>query len=169
MLKRYFSALFLIVLFVGYTAYRRFLDFQAPSLQAPSLPSATKSLLPLRRSGEGDDDSVPRRTQTAPQVVPQTSGGTYRNGRYTGISANSYYGNVQVVVSVAGGKISDVQFLAYPNDRGNSLRISAYAMVALKSETIQNQGGPVDIVSGATETTGAFNESLLSALAQAKR
>lgn len=92
----------------------------------------------------------------------------YKNGEYTGNIADAYYGNVQVKATISGGKITDVQFLDYPNDRQNSIRINTYAMPILKSEAIQAQSAKVDVVSGATATSGAFQESLASTLAQAK-
>ncbi len=94
--------------------------------------------------------------------------GIYKNGDYTGNIADAYYGNVQVKAIVSGGKITDVQFLDYPNDRQNSIRINTYAMPILKSEAIKVQSAKVDVVSGATATSEAFQESLASALAQAK-
>lgn len=92
----------------------------------------------------------------------------YKNGTYTGNVADAYYGNVQVKTVISGGKISDVQFLQYPSDRQQSLERSNYAMPILKQEAIQVQNSNVDIVSGATETSLAFRDSLASALAQAK-
>jgi uncharacterized protein with FMN-binding domain len=92
----------------------------------------------------------------------------YRDGTYTGVSADAYYGNIQVKVIIQGGRIADVQFLDYPQDRGTSVEINQQAMPYLRSEAIQAQTAPVDGVSGATDSSGAFNQSLSSALAQAR-
>ncbi|MBU6431120.1 MAG: FMN-binding protein [Patescibacteria group bacterium] len=100
--------------------------------------------------------------------MPMMNKGQYKNGEYTGNIADAYYGNIQVKTIISGAKITDVQFLNYPNDRQNSIRINAYAMPILKSEAIKAQSAKVDVVSGATATSGAFQESLASALAQAK-
>lgn len=102
-------------------------------------------------------------------VVSQTSGQSiaYKDGQYTGNVADAYYGNIQVQATIQGGKISDVVFLDYPQDRRNSVRINTEAMPLLKSEAIQAQSAQVDIVSGATATSDAFRQSLASALAQA--
>jgi len=94
--------------------------------------------------------------------------GQYKNGSYTGNVADAYYGNVQVKAVISGGKISDVQFLQHPSDRGTSIEINNYAMPILTQEAVQVQNSNVDIVSGATETSLAFRDSLSSALAQAK-
>lgn len=96
------------------------------------------------------------------------SRGQYKDGSYTGNIADAYYGNIQVHVSITGGKITDVQFLQYPNDRPNSVSINTRAMPSLKQEAIQAQSAQVDGVSGATDTNYAFIQSLQSALDQAQ-
>ena len=106
-------------------------------------------------------------------TTPKTNGGTinngiFKNGEFTGDSADAYYGYVQVKVVISNGRLSDVIFLDYPQDRGNSIRINNEAMPILKSEAIKAQSSNVNIVSGATDSSGAFKQSLASALAQAK-
>lgn len=92
----------------------------------------------------------------------------YKDGTYTGPSVDAYYGYVQTQVTVQGGQIVDVQFLDYPQDRGQSIMINNYATPILRREAIQAQRAPVNAVSGATYTSQAFNESLAAALVQAK-
>lgn len=107
---------------------------------------------------------------SVPKLAPTTvvNNGLYRNGQYVGDIVDAYYGNVQVKTVVSGGKITDVQFLDYPHDRNNSIRINTYAIPLLTSETISAQSANVDTISGASFTSGAFRESLASALAQAQ-
>ena len=95
-------------------------------------------------------------------------GGMYRNGSYTGSAADAYYGTVQVRATIQGGRLSNVEFLQYPNDRGTSIYINGIAMPQLTQEAITAQSAQVDGVSGATATSQAFIQSLASALAQAK-
>ena len=97
----------------------------------------------------------------------QTVNNKYKDGDYTGKSANAYYGNIQVKASIKNGKIVDVVFLDYPKDRNTSVMINTQAMPLLKSEAIQAQSAQVDIISGATDSSGAFVSSLSSALSQA--
>lgn len=107
----------------------------------------------------------------APKPVPKPAPaptGKFINGSYTGSSANAFYGNVQVVAVISDGKLTNVQFLDYPQDRSNSARISARAMPILTKEAIAIQDSNVNTVSGATATSAAFRESLSSALDQAK-
>lgn len=106
---------------------------------------------------------------TPPITTINKNSGKYKDGTYTGSIADAYYGNVQVKATITGGKISDVQFLQYPNDRGSSIRINTRAIPLLKSEAITAQSAIVDGVSGATATSGAFKQSLAAALALAAK
>ena len=94
--------------------------------------------------------------------------GKYKDGSYVGDVVDAYYGNVQVKAIISGGKITDVQFLDYPQDRQNSVRINLYAMPKLISEAISIQDSNVNTVSGASFTSTAYRESLSSALSQAR-
>lgn len=94
--------------------------------------------------------------------------GSFKDGSYTGQVADAFYGNLQVKAVITNGKISDVQFLQYPNDQDESRQINRQAMPLLKSEAITTQHADVDIVSGATQSSLAFRETLQSALDQAK-
>ncbi len=102
------------------------------------------------------------------QNQPQTSAMAYKDGTYTGSVEDAFYGNVQVQVIVSGGKISDVNFLQYPNDNQTSQFVNSQAMPLLKQEALQAQSSQVDIVSGASATSQAFQASLTNALNQAK-
>lgn len=92
----------------------------------------------------------------------------YKDGTYTGNQADAFYGNIQVQTVISNGKISDIQFIQYPNDRARSIAINTLAIPSLKQEAIQAQNANVNIVSGATDSSNAFIQSLSSALSQAK-
>lgn len=102
-------------------------------------------------------------TTTAPSNT-----GLYADGTYTGSAANAYYGTVQVEATVQNGKLTNVQFLQYPSDRSTSRMINGQAMPQLISEAIAAQGSNVNIVSGASDTSQAFQQSLHAALVQAQ-
>ena len=91
----------------------------------------------------------------------------YKDGTYTGDVANSIYGPVQVAIAIAGGKIVTVDVPVYPNTPGHTTEVSNESIPVLKQEAIAVQSAKVDIVSGATQTVEAFQESLASALSQA--
>lgn len=110
--------------------------------------------------------STPSTSSTPGSATPTTTAG-YKDGTYTGSVANAFYGNIQVAATISGGKITDVRFLQTPNDNPNSLSVNSQATPLLKQEAIQAQSAQVDVVSGATDTSQAFVQSLGAALAQA--
>ena len=97
-----------------------------------------------------------------------TTKGKYKDGNYLGTIEDVYYGNVQIKAVIVNGNLEDITFLQYPNDRDNSIKINTRAMPILKSEAIKIQDSNVDTVTGATQTSKGFRNSLLHALAQAQ-
>ncbi len=75
---------------------------------------------------------------------------------------------MQVKAVIQGGKIANVQWVQYPSDRQRSVEINSYADPQLTTEAIQAQSAQVDIVTGATDSSIAFMESLGNALSQAQ-
>jgi uncharacterized protein with FMN-binding domain len=65
------------------------------------------------------------------------------------------------------GKITDVAVIQYPNGNGRDQEINATALPILVQETISAQSAQIDMVSGATITSGGYLTSLQSALDQA--
>lgn len=102
----------------------------------------------------------------APAPLPAPTSG-YNDGEYTGEFADAFYGPVQVKAIIVGGVITDIQFLQFPNHQGHTLELSNQTRPILKTEAIQVQSADVDIVSGATQTSQAFIQSLASALKKA--
>jgi uncharacterized protein with FMN-binding domain len=92
----------------------------------------------------------------------KTSG--YADGTFTGQDVSMRYGDVQVQVTVSGGAVSDVTALQLPDGDGHSARISSIVEPMLRSEALQAQSASIDLVSGATYTSGAYQQSLQSAL-----
>ena len=112
---------------------------------------------------------------TKPIVIPTPTPapapkpvGAFKDGSYTGSAADAYFGTVQVKAVIQNGKLADVVFLQYPNDNNTSLRKSNMSMPQLTSEAISVQSANVNAISGATETSRAFVETLQNALTQAK-
>ena len=105
---------------------------------------------------------------SAPSTASSPINGRYKDGTYNGPVTDAFYGNIQVAVVISGGKITDVQFLQFPNDTAHSVEVSNQSLPQLKQEAITAQSAQVDIVSGATQTSQAFMQSLQSALQQAK-
>jgi uncharacterized protein with FMN-binding domain len=113
------------------------------------------------------DSSQSTTKATTKPASRKTSSGQYSDGTYTGAAADAYYGNIQVKVTISSGKITDVAFLQYPNDRSTSRYINQQAMPQLRAEAIQAQSSNVSGVSGASDSSAAFVTSLHSALSQA--
>ena len=104
-----------------------------------------------------------------PPLLPaqtQTSGGV--SGTYTGSAAAAGpFGDVQVAITVSNGKITNISVPVYPNNDGRSAQIAQYSIPTLKQEALQAQNANISAVSGASYTSGAFVQSLQSALSAA--
>jgi len=91
-----------------------------------------------------------------------TSGTTF-----TGSSADTRWGPVQVQITVAGGTVTDVSVIDHPSGNGKDQQINARALPVLVQETLDAQSADIDMVSGATVTSEGYLESLQSALDEA--
>jgi uncharacterized protein with FMN-binding domain len=104
-------------------------------------------------------------TQNVSGATPGTKG-SY-TGQVTGSAVQIPFGVVQVQVTFQSGRITDVQALQLPNDRGHSAQVSQYAAPQLRSEVLAAQSAQVDTISGATYTSEGYLQSVQSALDQA--
>ena len=102
----------------------------------------------------------PAATQT---TAPVTS--TVRDGTFTGPSVNVNYGNVQVMITVSNGKITDAVAVKAP--KGKNDRYTNMAVPILKQQTLQAQSANIQGASGASYTSYGWFKSLQGALAQA--
>ncbi|HTK06917.1 MAG TPA: FMN-binding protein [Ktedonobacteraceae bacterium] len=154
-MKKFMVAVLIIGAFIFYSFIY---DHSNPVAAVPSSTSEPSS-------SSSSSSSTP-----ANNSAPSTggSGTTYKDGTYTGSVEDAFYGNIQVKVVIQNGKITSVPFLQYPNDRSRSQLINSYADPQLSNEAIQAQSAHVDIVSGATDSSEAFIQSLSNALTQAK-
>jgi uncharacterized protein with FMN-binding domain len=151
-MKKVIIGLVVLAVFVVYSIGIR---HKAPILSKPSsLANTNPTTSTNTTSGSGNPPN-------------SNSSASYKDGTYTGSVADAYYGNVQVEVTISGGKITDVKFLQYPNTHQVSVIINQQAMPYLKQEAVQAQSANVQIISGATFTSQAFQQSLQSALSQA--
>lgn len=180
-MKKFFISGLFIIGFSGYVAYSYFSQntAQTVAVAATSNPIASTASQTTSSASTGSSaPPTPAATNTpAPAVAvavaqptpaPKAPTGKYVNGTYTGEVADAYYGNIQVEAVISGGKLTNVIFLQYPNDRSTSRYINQQAMPQLKAEAIQAQSANVDGVSGASDSSSAFVQSLSSALSQAK-
>jgi uncharacterized protein with FMN-binding domain len=84
-----------------------------------------------------------------------------------GKAAQTEYGTVQVQLGVRDGKIVSARTAQSPHSSANSVQINAHALPILNKEVLSVQGAGIDAVSGATVTSGAYKQSLQSALDEA--
>ena len=126
-----------------------------------STVAALVLLFSYRTSTGGTATPVAAAAAPAPTPTATSSGG---GKTYAGSVAQTRWGPVQVTITVAGGKITDVAVPTYPNGNGRDQEINAYALPVLRQETLAAQGADIDTVSGATVTSDGYLESLQAAL-----
>ncbi|MDB5161818.1 MAG: FMN-binding protein [Candidatus Saccharibacteria bacterium] len=138
-----------------------------PSAQQKSAVSTTTSTTATSAptSSTAATTATPTTTTT---TTGTTTSGQYKDGKYTGTTGSSYYDEIQVAVVISGGKITSISTPILNGDSSRSDEINNYAIPELKNQTISAQNASIDGVSGASETTRAYENSLQSALDQAK-
>jgi uncharacterized protein with FMN-binding domain len=99
---------------------------------------------------------------TAPTAAPSTSAPA-APASYAGPTENTQYGEVQVTITVSGGKITNA--VGSLPDGGDS--IAANAISNLDGEVVSAQSASIQAVSGATYTSDGYIASLQSAVDQA--
>jgi len=177
--RKFSVSAFVACTFVAYALHERLPSPQgvnsasapAPAVPAPQQAQASPPMAPSATEGAVAPTAAPAQptANAAPApTAPAQPLGQYRDGDYTGTTVDAHYGLVQVQATITQGKLADVQFLQYPNDRRTSIRINSTAIPTLQQEAIQAQSANVDIISGATLTSQAFAQSLQVALTSAK-
>lgn len=184
-IKKIFLSAFVIVTFAAYALVNRVSTAGrtaevpggvVPTPSGPAVGTTTQpATAPTKAPVIGPATRAPARapaapppTATATSPAPFTTSSGYKDGTYTGPVVDVDWGYVQVRATIQSGKISNVQFLRYPNDRRTSVRINQIANPELQQEAIAAQSANVDIISGATLTSEGFQMSLQAALKQAK-
>jgi uncharacterized protein with FMN-binding domain len=124
------------------------------SSQAPSSAASSSSA----SSGSAASSAAAAPTTAAPSSATTT---------VTGSVADTRWGPVQVQLTVAAKKITDVAVVQYPNGNGRDQEINAQALPILIQETLDKQSASIDMVSGATVTSDGYLQSLQSALDKA--
>lgn len=84
-----------------------------------------------------------------------------------GPQVQEMFGTVQAAVTIVGGKITSANISA-PMDNPNSAYINQQAVPMLQQETLQAQSANINLISGATVTSQAYQQSLQAALGQAR-
>ena len=93
------------------------------------------------------------------------SSGELQDGTYTSVASPNAYGEIQLQVTVKGGRITDIATVKMPT-HGRSQSVNAQAIPELTDRAISAQSAEIQFVSGATETSTAFVNSLQDAINQ---
>ena len=156
-------------IFGVYLIYSVGIRHQQPLIPKPAslVSSNTKSGGSSSGSSTASATSSTTSAAAPPSPTPAPPSSKYKDGNYVGSVADAYYGNVQVSVTISGGRISKVKFLQYPNTHSTSVYINQQVMPYLQQEAIQSQSSNVQMITGATFTSQAFVQSLQAALNKA--
>lgn len=128
--------------------------------------AATKSAKPAKSSGATvAATSSPAATEVPAANAPATTSAKSISGTFTGPSVFVNYGNVQVKITVANGRITDAVAVVAPSGRND--RWTNMAVPILKAQTLKAQSADIQGASGASYTSYGWYTSLQGALAQA--
>ena len=108
-------------------------------------------------------------TATTPTPAHTVAAATtaYKDGTYLGTDASYQYGAIQVQITVANGKITQVKTVKYPTDSHRTAAINAQALPVYEKAAVSVHSAHFSNISGATETWHGFQASLKNALSQA--
>jgi uncharacterized protein with FMN-binding domain len=99
-----------------------------------------------------------------PATTKPTSGAS---GIYTGNTAQTAWGPVQVQITVSGGQITAAKALQWPNGDRRSQSIAQQSIPYLIQQTLTTKSANVLGVTGASYTSGGWRRSLASARSKA--
>ena len=129
-------------------------------ITAPDTRSDTTSTDPTPApGGTAAPPPTPPAASTAPTTPTTADAQTVQ-----GAEEMTRYGAVQVVVTISGGSISDVQAVQYPDRERRDQEINSVAIPELRNQVLSAQSANVAGVSGATYTTQGYLASVQSAL-----
>jgi uncharacterized protein with FMN-binding domain len=156
----------------------------SPTVSAPASASASPSKTAKKTAPKESSSPTATRTHpatptasapttapatTAPSKKPATTPTTQAptkssapSGDFTGSDESTNYGDVQVQITVANGKITAANDVQQPSDS-----IGSNAVSQLNSEVLTAQSANIQAVSGATYTSNGYIQSLQSAVDQA--
>ncbi|HWD70431.1 MAG TPA: FMN-binding protein [Solirubrobacteraceae bacterium] len=97
-----------------------------------------------------------------------TSSATETAGSAVGSDVQYQYGDIELKVTMTGGRITDVTVVKEDITDPHSQQIDEYALPELRSQALSAQSAQLDGVSGASYTSAAYEQSLQSALDKLK-
>jgi uncharacterized protein with FMN-binding domain len=139
-----------------------------PKVPTNGFGSASTAVTPTPQGGR-PTPTVPESTPTAASTLPPTATvaptaapakSWLKDGSYIG-SGHSRHGGIEATVVIAKGKIVSA------NVTSCGTRYPCSRVAPLVQEVITSQAAPVDLVSGATDSSYAYVDAITQALAQA--
>jgi uncharacterized protein with FMN-binding domain len=106
-------------------------------------------------------------TAIAPAATATATSSSSGAKTVTSDAVGTRYGNVQLKVTISGGKITGIAPVQLPQMDPKSDAISGYAVPLLRQSALAKQSADIDIVSGATYTSEGYKAALQSALDKA--
>ena len=138
------------------------------SASVPATSTPTKKATPTKNSTKPTKAAAtPTKTATPTQAPPApTPTAKSVSGTFTGDLSNvGPFGGVVTQITVASGKITDIQVLQAPG--GQNQRYTDRAIPTMRQRALAAQGDQISAVSGASYTSYNFWKSLGSALTKA--
>jgi uncharacterized protein with FMN-binding domain len=126
-----------------------------------AVPSATTAAASSPSSGSAGSGT------TSSSSSAKASTATSSAKTAIGDAVATQYGDIQLKVTVSGGKITNIEAVRLPSGDPRSQEISSFAEPQLRQSALSKQDGTVDAVSGATYTSGGYQSALQSALDRA--
>ncbi|MBO0812721.1 MAG: FMN-binding protein [Microlunatus sp.] len=121
-----------------------------------SVPAALSTHQPSTAAAKGGQHRQPSSRKTKPATKS-----------FAGVTVQTSRGPVEVKLRVRAGKIVGVSVPVHPNANSVSRKINARALPLLVHETVSAQSAKIDMISGATITSGGYLQSLQSAIDKA--
>ena len=159
--------------------YRAALEANVDKIRAQESVAESKESAEASGSGEDKSDSSEKASEAAGDkasanstatssdskaVDANSASGTYKDGEYFG-KASAYNGNVEVKVTISGGKMTAIDIVKTKDDED-------YFFDAQKKvipEILEKQSTDVDAVAGATTSSEGIAHAVEKALEQAKQ
>jgi uncharacterized protein with FMN-binding domain len=132
-----------------------------------AVTTAPASAAPTASAGTSGAGTSAAGTSAAPKSSASSTAAPVAR-TLAGQAIQTRYGIVQVQVVMSGSTIQSVGYLQLTADDPRSEEINSQAAPILVQQTMQAQSANIDGVSGATYTSQGYQQSLQSALDQAK-
>ena len=136
--------------------------YHPPQLHAVNAVGVAPSPTALQTS---TNSPVPTTSKPAAGSTKPTAAGV--SGSFTGNTANTQWGPVQVQITVTAGKITKVSALQLPNGDQRTRSIAQQSVPFLIQQTLGTKTANVVGVSGASYTSDGWRRSLASAMRKA--